>query len=365
MQYNITYRKKDGGWQYIISYKDQSGKWRQRSKQGFKTRALAKVAAEKRLDGMREQFKMQQETLPEYRDLTFKEFLTIYEKHKKVNDAYSTAETLKAAMLHFSSLDNLYLPDIMTYHIQECIDIMVVKGLAVSSIKLYTGIVRAFFNFVISQYKVIKDNPVRGVRFPKNISINTDVSDEIDALSIAESENLLSKITNPRYYLASLLALKCGLRAGEIAGLTWDRVDTKNAMIMINRQWKRLKDGTYGFGPVKTQNSNRIVPAPPIVISELTKYRDFFPVHISGRILPYSTSNVLVNVLNRYYPKIGYNITIHTLRHTYATTLIGQGVDFKTVAKLMGHDVEQTIKTYSHVTKDMMEKAIEIINSSF
>ncbi|HZK57532.1 MAG TPA: Arm DNA-binding domain-containing protein, partial [Clostridia bacterium] len=43
MNYNVTYRQKDGGWQYIISFKE-NGKWKQRSKQGFRTKALAKRA---------------------------------------------------------------------------------------------------------------------------------------------------------------------------------------------------------------------------------------------------------------------------------------------------------------------------------
>ena len=47
------------------------------------------------------------------------------------------------------------------------------------------------------------------------------------------------------------------------------------------------------------------------------------------------------------------------------TTLISRGVDFKTVAKLMGHDVEQTMKTYSHVTDEMMDNATQLINKIF
>ncbi|MDU7714688.1 MAG: Arm DNA-binding domain-containing protein, partial [Clostridium butyricum] len=42
MEYNVTYRQKDKGWQFIISYKDYNGKWRQKSKQGFKTKKEAK-----------------------------------------------------------------------------------------------------------------------------------------------------------------------------------------------------------------------------------------------------------------------------------------------------------------------------------
>ena len=46
MQYNITYREKDRGWQYIISYKEKNGKWKQKSKKGFKTKREAKAGAE-------------------------------------------------------------------------------------------------------------------------------------------------------------------------------------------------------------------------------------------------------------------------------------------------------------------------------
>ena len=58
-------------------------------------------------------------------------------------------------------------------------------------------------------------------------------------------------------------------------------------------------------------------------------------------------------------------LLISELRHTYATMLIGNGVDFKTAASLLGHDVEQTMKVYSHVTNDMLEKTRNIIENIF
>lgn len=45
--------------------------------------------------------------------------------------------------------------------------------------------------------------------------------------------------------------------------------------------------------------------------------------------------------------------------------LISNGVDFKTAATLLGHDVEQTMKTYSHVTSDMLNRATILINNIF
>ena len=42
MIYTSHYRKKDGAWQLIVSYKDSDGRWKQKSKQGFETRSAAK-----------------------------------------------------------------------------------------------------------------------------------------------------------------------------------------------------------------------------------------------------------------------------------------------------------------------------------
>jgi len=55
MDYNITYRQKDKGWQFIISYKDNNGKWKQRSKQGFKTKKDAKPEAESLLSNLKKE----------------------------------------------------------------------------------------------------------------------------------------------------------------------------------------------------------------------------------------------------------------------------------------------------------------------
>ena len=41
------------------------------------------------------------------------------------------------------------------------------------------------------------------------------------------------------------------------------------------------------------------------------------------------------------------------------------GIDFKTAAKLLGHDIDQTMKTYSHVNDDMIKNAKNIINKFF
>ena len=70
-------------------------------------------------------------------------------------------------------------------------------------------------------------------------------------------------------------------------------------------------------------------------------------------------------VLNKRMKSLGFNVCLHELRHTYATKLIASGVDFKTAAYILGHDVKETMNTYTHVTDSMLMNAKNIINSNF
>ncbi len=157
-------------------------------------------------------------------------------------------------------------------------------------------------------------------------------------------KDLLGKITYKKYYIASLIAATCGLRIGEILGLTWADIDEINSTLTVNKQWKKLKSGNWGFGSVKSKNSNRVVPISPNTLKELKSFKKNSVTDIHNRIIVCADSINLSRGLRDCYKRNGYNISIHDLRHTYATMLIGNGVDFKTAAKLLGHTVEMTMK---------------------
>lgn len=53
------------------------------------------------------------------------------------------------------------------------------------------------------------------------------------------------------YQIIVSLALTCGLRVGEIMGLTWNDIDFKNNSIPITKQWQKKKDGCFGLTDIK------------------------------------------------------------------------------------------------------------------
>ncbi|MBW8383622.1 MAG: tyrosine-type recombinase/integrase, partial [Youngiibacter sp.] len=65
--------------------------------------------------------------------------------------------------------------------------------------------------------------------------------------------------------------------------------------------------------------------------------------------------------LKREFRNCGYDIRPHELRHSFATNLIQRGVDFRTIAKLMGDTLKTVLNTYSHVNDKMLDKAYKMI----
>lgn len=347
MQYSTLIRKKDKGYQYIITYKSFD-RWRQKSKQGFKTKAEAQ---DHMLRTLKELEKLvNSECISE--EITLNEFYNEYLKHMKIHCEDSSISNFETAYKKINLKDKP-IRKVRKIDAQKGIDALIEKGLKISTVKLYIKTMKAFFNSAINDYNIISYNPFNSLKLPSE-----KVESNKRALSDDEVKTILSDFKDSKYYLVILLSLKCGMRLGEILGLTWDNVDLKENKIHVVQQYKKI-NGKYQIGTLKSKNSNRIIPISKEVAETLKEVKVRY---IDNRIVNFK-NNSLSTHLNKELKK--YNITIHELRHTYATTLIKNGLDFKTVAKLLGHDVEQTMKTYSHVTSDMMDRATNIINSIF
>jgi len=360
MEYNIAYREKNGGIQVIISYKDEFGKWKQKCRQGFTNDRIgkknAKTAADEMLQTLKNNANLNTEN--EFKNITFKSFVNIHMNHIKLNSSANTLTGYNTALKHCESFSYMELDKIKSIHVQKCVDDMVVKNLQTSTIKTHLQKLNAIFRAAIEQYNLITTNPVKNIKFKTDKNITTK-----KVLTPQEEKELLSNITNKQYYIISIIAVKCGLRLGEILGLTWNDIDFNNRNITINKQWKLLNDKIHGFGTVKSKNSNRIVPMPKSVSDYLKEFKNNNPIQIDGRILIYKNTISAGSNLHREFVRLGFDISVHELRHTYATNLISNGVDFKTAAKILGHDIEMTMAIYSHVTDDMIKRATNIIDN--
>lgn len=357
MDYNITYRQKDKGWQFIISYKED-GKWKQKSKQGFKTKKEAKPIAEQMLKEIKKAYENNINNDKLDSSLTFNSLHENYIHHVKLYKEYNTIKGYKNAHSAFKSLDNFKVNNIKNIDIQRCVDMLIKKGLNIETIKTYIRRISLEFEYYIVTYNYIYINPTKKVKLPVN---KRDTNKK--ALTKKELDYLLERLRYDKFFIVAYIAANTGLRCGEILGLTWNDIDETNYCLIVNKQWKLLKNGISGFGELKTKNSNRKVPINKTFIKTLKDYKKNNPVSIDNRVAPFNKASIekYLNPKLREYA----GISIHELRHTYATLLIQNGVDFKTIAKILGHDIKQTLSTYSHVTDDMMEIASKAISKIF
>ena len=358
MDYNVNYRKKDKGIQVIVSYK-VGNKWKQKSKQGFEDSRIGKRKAKEWAENTIQELKELDTANIDMMDITFKDFYNMYISDHKANLSPNSLVGYNYAFNSVKDLHKLEMAKIKKIDMQRIFDNL---KLSANSKNTLLARIKCMFNSAINEYEIISKNPCISVKLEKT------KTREKRALTQDELKDLLSKLkTNKtiRAYITSVLASKCGLRLGEILGLTWDKIDFKNREITIDKQWNILdkKNNIYGFKKLKSHNSYRTIPVSAEVIDILKEYKNNYPISITGRLINIKSSNSYSNVLIKIYRRMGYDISIHELRHTYTTNLIANGIDFKTAAMLIGDTVDMVMKVYSHVNKDMMNKARDIINT--
>ena len=357
MDHNITYRQKDKGWQFIISYKDSSNKWKQKSKQGFKNKRDAKPIAEMMLEEL--EFSIKNNVDTDGASQTFEEVAKIYLEHSTLYKEYNTVKASKNSLAKFSSLNSIKIKDIQKIDIQSAVDKLVKEDLKQSTIASHVVRLNTFFKYVKEDLNLIINLPTNGIKTPKEKSKTNK-----KALTKPELDKLLRNLINNKFYMVAFIAANTGIRLGEILGLTWNDLDEINLTLEVNKQWKvPEKNKPSTFGTLKSKNSYRKVPISCNTLKELKVYKKNNPTDINNRITPFNDSSIF-KYLNPKLRELA-NISIHELRHTYATLLIAKGMDFKTVAELLGHDVQETYRTYSHVTSDMLENAAKKINEIF
>jgi len=353
MQYKVSYREKDKGIQIIVQYKSKNGQWKQKSKQGLPNKkTILQLEADKIIDKIKADYDYD----AEYNEMTIGELKKIYLEHVKIVREYKTYQGYTFSFNRFK-LDDIKIEDLKTHDIQKCIDKMIKDKMKYRSIKQFLGNFKAFLNYISSQFDI--KIPSLKLIMPKDKDENNK-----KALSTKEVTTIIDFYKNNRdidIYIAIFIAAKTGLRIGEISGLTWDDIDFKSNSITVNKQWKIDKDtGLYAFGSLKSKNSYRVIPISKDVANELNRIKQLGKINKNKRLLTTENTYSLTIRVDETLRKT-FKISIHELRHTRATELIANGMDFKTAAKILGHDANQTINTYSHVTDQMMEKAKNII----
>ncbi|HET9672277.1 MAG TPA: tyrosine recombinase [Actinomycetota bacterium] len=231
-------------------------------------------------------------------------------------------------------------------------------GYARASIARRVGAIKAFYRWAAAAGRVEQD-PALLLGRPKVVNRLPTVLRPDEAAGLAEApadpiEDPDERALALRDRAALELLYGSGLRVGEVAGLTLDRVDPGRGRVRV-----------LGKGA-----KEREVPLSEYAVEALEAYLQ----HGRPRMAPEGSRSLFFNRRRRPFSERdirsmvegygatllpGRRVTPHTLRHSFATHLLEGGADIRAVQELLGHASVATTQRYTHVSRRRLFEAYE------
>ena len=281
--------------------------------------------------------------------------------------------------------------------IQKMVNDLAQKKYSMSVIRTVKGICNKSFKYA-KRNKWILNNNALDIDMPSPNVRRTLRKKERKALTKDEIEKMF-QVHKPgtNAYFVLILAYRCGLRKGEIYGLTWDDFDFDNKTLSISRQMQYLNREKTKIILTPKYDSFRIIDVDDDTMLYAQKVQriqlrykrrlqdkyiinfvdeagrvniegvgvpmDFIFKHRTGECYSPETSSHYFKKLR----KSGFEeIDLHSLRHTHATELASNGLHIKEIQRRLGHKTEDvTMQKYVHASDEMRQRSIELINSMF
>lgn len=212
---------------------------------------------------------------------------------------------------------------------------------------------RSFYQYLLRQ-ELVQENPFTYVQLRKN---NLRLprffyEKEMDALfEAAQGERALDK--RNQALLETLYAT--GIRVSECAGMKLSDIDFELNVILIRGKGNKeryVPFGSHCEEALQTYFYNARIE----LLKKNKKKNDFVFINHHGESLtPQGITYILKTVINK--SSLTSSIHPHMLRHTFATHLLNNGADMRTVQELLGHASLASTQIYAHVTKEKLQKS--------
>ena len=281
-------------------------------------------------------------------------------------------------------IGSLQLQSITSDDVQKMISQLTAEGKAYSSIKKAYDAVNAAFKWgLYCDPPKVKKNPAANIRLP---SRKLFTQKQIPFYTADEAAKLIACATRicdngaRRYPLGSFvpLLINTGLRASEVLALKWQTdidMDGKTLTVHNNVVFVKDREKEKGYklieqDTVKTDaGQDRTIPlneAAYNALLDLQKLTGEKTWVLTTRNNTQTKPRQLDQMFRRIAVATGLPeekiYGVHALRHTFATLLLSNGVEIKTVSELLGHsDVTITYNTYIHVIKEQKAKALDVL----
>ena len=213
--------------------------------------------------------------------------------------------------------------------------------------------IKSYFNYLIFEGH-IKKSPISDIESPKLENKLPDVLTEIEIEELIKSFDIKENFGQRNRTIIEVL-YGTGMRVSELVDLKLSNIFFKENIIKI-----------IGKG-----NKERFVPLGKIASNEIRKYlkiRDnsiidskFSDIVFLNRYGRGLTRSMIFKIISDSYKRIGLDkkISPHTLRHSFATHLLKNGADLRTIQIILGHESITTTEIYTHLDTYHLDKVLK------
>ncbi|HET7296689.1 MAG TPA: tyrosine recombinase XerC [Gemmatimonadales bacterium] len=221
------------------------------------------------------------------------------------------------------------------------------RRLAKATIARRLASVRSCFRF-LARRGVIEQNPARQVRSPRQSRRLPSFLPKDESKELLDRPPEASEAARRDHALLEVL-YATGIRVGECCGLDCDDVDRSHRTVRV-----------LGKG-----DKERVVPVGDTALAALDDYLSLrgrasgplFTNHRGGRLTPRSVRRIVRREARR--SGLDRRVTPHTLRHTFATHMLGEGADLRLIQELLGHSRLSTTQRYTQVSPEHLMKVYD------
>jgi integrase len=358
---------KDGSVRYdvMLSYKDAETGKRKQQMRTFDTLAAAKAALAENQHG----HATGQAVMPT--TMSVADLLQDWLSHRQPFVRDSTLEVYnRNVTLHIAPyLGTLRLTDLTARRIEQHYARLRTEGLGPYAMRTTHLCLRQAIKYA-RRHRLIPTDPTEFVSVPrpKQREMQTWSDDEIARFLQAARDSYYGPIWE--------LAVKTGLRRGELLGLRWEDIDEEQGLITLNGQLANVA-GRLQRHPTKSGRSRRIAIGPDVVRAlrkhrmQQAQWRLKCGLGWQENGLVFTTrhgTNICVpgcqHDFQHTIARAGVRpIRIHDLRHTHASWLLRHGRGIKQVSERLGHaQSSMTLNIYAHVLPDEHRATAQLID---
>lgn len=281
--------------------------------------------------------------------MIYMDYILEYKKYLLIDKKYSenTIESYIGELTNFFK----FKKDILKISKNDILNYIEIESKTKNSrtIAHILTVLRGFYNYLETE-DIIKNNPTNDISLPKLKKTLPNV------LSVEDVNNLLDFDLNTKknYRDKAMLELmySSGLRISELINIKMSEIDLVNATVLVNGKGKK----------------ERLVPIGEYALKYLKEYIDNYRSKLlKGKINDYLFLNNRGEKISRQSffktlqklkleKNINTSFSPHTIRHSFATHMLENGADLRSIQTLLGHSNVSTTQIYTHVsTKTKIE----------